>query len=667
MLANSIPGDLRRIHMIFKTHLDVGFTDFSARVVENYFSSYIPRAIDLARELREHGSPNRFVWTTGSWLIYEYLEQAQKAERQRMEGAITQGDITWHALPFTMHSENLDASLFRFGLSLSQELDRRFGHRTIAAKMTDVPGHTRGIVPLLAEAGVEFLHIGVNGSSTPPDVPPVFNWRDPGGAEIMVMYHKGSYGDLMIVPGLADAITFAHTGDNLGPQSIEELGQSFAAVRAAFPSYEVQASTMDTFAAQLRQVKNSLPVVELEIGDTWIHGAGTDPRKEAEYRELSRLRRAWLERGVSPARLKTFSRKLLCVPEHTWGLDVKTHLNDWTHYSAEEFRAVRGEANFQKMEQSWDEQRGYLIAAVAALPGELAEEARKHLDALKPRLPSKDSYTHISDLSQPVKLGRFSTKIDAHTGWLSALQIDGKSLAAPHQVLGRFWYETFSGADYARFRRQYSVNKRETREWAIPDFTKPGIENAAREHKTFLPHLTWAGTRKEGDADILLLFLAMPEESWKTYGAPKQAVLEIRASQQSPELHYTVQWFEKTACRLPEALWFSFEPAVKDPRAWRMDKLGEWVSPYAVIKDGNRHLHVIGDGGMQLVDDSRTLRIQSADAGLVAPGQPSLLDFNNRQPDLKQGIHFNLYNNLWGTNFPMWYAEDALFRFTLSI
>ena len=88
-----------------------------------------------------------------------------------MEEAIDAGDVVWHGLPFTTYTEMMDASLFRFGLSLSQELDRRFGKKTIAAKMSDVPGHTRAIVPMLAEAGIRVLHIGVNPSSTPPDVP----------------------------------------------------------------------------------------------------------------------------------------------------------------------------------------------------------------------------------------------------------------------------------------------------------------------------------------------------------------------------------------------------------------------------------------------------------------------------------------------------------------
>ena len=33
----------------------------------------------------------------------------------------------------------MDRELFQYGLSLSQKLDERFGMKTVAAKMTDVP------------------------------------------------------------------------------------------------------------------------------------------------------------------------------------------------------------------------------------------------------------------------------------------------------------------------------------------------------------------------------------------------------------------------------------------------------------------------------------------------------------------------------------------------
>ena len=41
-----------KVHLIFKTHLDVGFTDLAERVVASYFESFIPRAIETAAELR---------------------------------------------------------------------------------------------------------------------------------------------------------------------------------------------------------------------------------------------------------------------------------------------------------------------------------------------------------------------------------------------------------------------------------------------------------------------------------------------------------------------------------------------------------------------------------------------------------------------------------------
>jgi hypothetical protein len=71
-----------------------------------------------------------------------------------MEEAIARGDIAWHALPFTWQTEMLSPSMIEGSLALSKSLDRRFGKVTTGAKMTDVPGHTRGMIPPLAKHGV---------------------------------------------------------------------------------------------------------------------------------------------------------------------------------------------------------------------------------------------------------------------------------------------------------------------------------------------------------------------------------------------------------------------------------------------------------------------------------------------------------------------------------
>ena len=40
--------------------------------------------IEVAEAMRQSGE-DRYVWTTGSWLLYEYLEQADSEQRKRME------------------------------------------------------------------------------------------------------------------------------------------------------------------------------------------------------------------------------------------------------------------------------------------------------------------------------------------------------------------------------------------------------------------------------------------------------------------------------------------------------------------------------------------------------------------------------------------------------
>src|SRR5271166_2092304 len=156
----SLDTQVRRVLVMFKCHFDAGFIDTQAAVVHKYFTEYFPNAIDIARAQNAQGK-RRYVWTTGSWLLFEYLEQASPADRKAMEQAIARGDIAWHALPFTWQTEMLTQSMIEGSLALSQSLDRRFGRVTTGAKMTDVPGHTRGIIPPLAKHGVNLLEIGV--------------------------------------------------------------------------------------------------------------------------------------------------------------------------------------------------------------------------------------------------------------------------------------------------------------------------------------------------------------------------------------------------------------------------------------------------------------------------------------------------------------------------
>jgi hypothetical protein len=661
----------QKIHLVFKTHLDVGFTDLAAKVLGNYFKNYIPAAMRVARQMRELDRPERFIWTTGSFLIYEFLEQANPAERKEMEDAILAGDIVWHALPFTTHSELMDADLFRFGLSLSEELDKRFGKKTISAKMTDVPGHTRGIIPLLAEAGVQFLHIGVNPGSTVPGVPPLFRWQDPAGAEIVVMYESG-YGSAFTIPGIEDSLAFGHTGDNLGPQSAEQVLDVYKDVQKMFPDAEVFASTLDHFAAKLAPIREALPVVTREIGDTWIHGVGSDPIKVSRFKELSRLRQQWLQETpslINDKRFKTFSRRLLMVPEHTWGVDEKTYLGDHENYSTEKFGRVRGQANFQKFQNSWVEKRAYPQEAVNALEDlPHAQIAREWLQALRPQVPDLTGWKPYLPGDEIQQVFGDKLQFDPETGSLVSLRSASSMLdwaSADGHPLALLRYQTFSADDYQRFFHQYILPDQQSSGWALEDFTKPGLELAAPESRFWQPRVAESFFRQT-DAEFSVLFhLTAESRSNLEYGCPKDFWLRYTLSSDQKGLNIDLQWFHKPACRMPEAVWFSFLPAVTDGTEWCIEKMGQEISPEDVVEYGNRHLHASGKYVLWH-NSADHLRISSLDAPLAAPGKPSLLDFNNDQPKITDGMHFNLLNNLWGTNFPMWFEEDCRFRFNIA-
>jgi Domain of unknown function (DUF5054) len=651
-------GDIQRVHVIFKTHLDIGFTDYARNVTRQYFDDFIPNAIRLARRLRH--TNERFVWTTGSWLIYEYLEKASAPQRKALEDAIVAGDIVWHGLPFTAHSELMDASLFRYALSLSQKLDARFGRKTIAAKMTDVPGHTRGIVPLLAEAGIQFLHIGVNFASTLPSVPPVFVWRDEAsGSDVIVMYHP-NYGDVTTIPGLSDAISVNLTNDNLGPSSDSGVLEIYNSLRTMFPGAKIFASTLDAYAAQLVTVKSQLPVLTAEIGDTWIHGVGTDPTKVSQFRELSRLRKGWVASNADDENLGAFSRSLMMVAEHTWGMDEKTHLVDYTHYDAEDFQAARKLPNFQKFEASWAEQREYISDALAALGNTpIADAANMHLSVITPAIPDKTGYIACSDFS--FDTAHFSGEFNPQNGSIIRLMSKqtGCECADSEHALGLFKHELFSAADYQRFYTQYIRNKEATREWSVDDFTKPGLETP--EYQSWLSTFKGLYQRIDETGQTFLLEMTLPDES-----SPRQVYLEITFPNDEAKIEFDLQWFDKPANRVPEALWFSFNPIVSDAEGWQMNKMGTLISPLTVVENGNRSLHAV-ENVRCYHGDHVEVTLESLDAPLVAPGTPSMLNFNNDQPPLENGMHFNLYNNIWGTNFPMWFEDDARFRFVVRM
>ncbi|MGA2610867.1 MAG: DUF5054 domain-containing protein [Terriglobia bacterium] len=673
VLAHGLPaqtpaGEVKRVLVMFKCHLDVGFTDTQAGVMRKYFDQYFPQAIQVATTLRQSGE-DRYVWTTGSWLLYEYLEQATSEQRKRVELAVAAGDLAWHALPFSWETEMLDRSMIVGALGLSQSLDRRFGRTTTGAKMTDVPGHSRGIVGPLAENGVKLLNIGVNGASTPPHVPSLFVWKDPDGASIMMMYHHKDYGGVVQAPGSDLAVAVEMRGDNDGPHSVDEIKKIYAELRKQFPHAKVTASNLSEIATAVEPYRSNLPVVTQEIGDTWIYGVPSDPVKVARYREVSRLRREWIAQAkfrVGDTTDLGLLRRLLLAAEHTWGVDTK-RLEDYDHYTPKDLAAARDKPKFRWAETSWAEKRKDIDEGIANLPEPLRAQAHKRIRALQPAQPERTGLAPHQAGSE-IETAHFVLALDSKTGAICRLRAKstGRDWASPERPLALFAYQTLSQADYDRFIASYIVAKTW---WAPMDFGKPHIEQFGAQSRVWLPTLAdcWAGKVANGHRIVAQLQIADTEAERSGLVAwPQKMYLELLLADAEPAVQVNFLWFGKSANRLPEAMWLSFLPQMPDPQGWMLEKVDRLVSPFDVVRGGNRQMHAVSNG-IHYKDAQGSFAIETLDAPVVALGEKSPIYYSEAQPDMAKGIHFSLFNNAWGTNYIQWFSEDMRFRFILRV
>lgn len=651
---------MKQITIIFKTHLDIGFTAL-AEDVTNSYPGYIHNAVATADYFRaKDPSPEgfRYRWTVGSWLVDEFFAKANTRERAFLTKAIRNGDIVWHAMPYTPECELMGLDALRAGLRRAADLDRRFGKRTHAAKMTDVPGCTRGVIGPFTEAGVALLHIGTNPGCGVCELPEAFRWRDAEGRELLVVYQT-VYGSLLTLPD-DTAFLISVAQDNHGAHAPETVEKLLADLRAGHPGARIVCGTLDDMADALDRHRASLPIVTSEIGSTWIHSAGTDPWKVSRYRECLRF----AETLPSKTR-ERFLREIGIVAEHTGGLDTKTFLKDNEHWSGAEIRRItrtipRGSAKLAKEAakkdkgfavnvRSWDEQREYIGAAAANLPAKARAALEARLAALAPHPASLRGSVRLEG-SPRIQTRHFSFTMDSDRGALRDVRrADGTRLFSRAFL---FSVEEFGPKDYDIYHRRYL---RLHEWWTLCDFGKPGMPE--RPHRIVEGFPCEIRSLPETDG-LRLLLREIPARG----GLLRSRELEVHCPDSAPEMRVTLRVFGKEPERSAHALWLGFSPSAGQGRL-SFAKLGERVDPTDVVPGGGRALHAI-DGTVDLEGGAS---VESLDAPLLAPGVRDLLwRYRNRLPESGEPFHFNLYNNIWGCNFPMWFGDDMTYRFTLG-
>jgi hypothetical protein len=662
-----VDPDVKLVLLTFMCHLDIGFTDTQTNVMETYFQKFYPQAIDISAHQRDTGG-NRYIWTTAAWLLYEYLEQASPTQRRQIEQSIHAGDIAWHALPFNWQTEMLDRSMIEGCMGFSKSLDARFGLKTTGGKMTDVPGHSRGLVPPLEAAEVSFLDIGVNPASTSPNVPDAFLWKDPSGSSIAVLYHRHAYGGTLKVPNSDLAIAVNMRVDNTGPHTAEEIDQIYANLKKQFPNAKLKAATFSDIAAAMKPIYPRLPVVTQEIGDTWIYGAPSDPYKISRYREIARLRTEWVFAGKLSSGGSVdqqLLRRLALAPEHTWGTDTKRYI-DHEHYSPKELTEYISKPNYQVMVRSWQEKRDDIDQGVASLPAPLRAEAEARLNSLKVVEPSHAGMRSY-DPKSVIRTTHFDLALDPDTGCIQSLinRHTHRGWASKDHPLALFTYQTLTQDDYKSFLNAYVVSKAW---WAPQDFGKPNIERLHPQARDWHPRIDAMWVSDHTEHHRVLVGLTIDDPASQQIGLvvwPARMYLDIVLPKDQPVVNITFYAMNKAPNRMPEAMWLTFKPQTTSTATWTFEKVNQDVSALDVVEGGGRRMHAV-TSKFRVNDQQHQLEITTLDAPVVALGVRSPLNFSMDLPDLQQGTHVSLFNNAWGTNYPQWAGGDWMYRFTLQ-
>lgn len=664
---------MKKVIVVSKTHLDLGFTDYAENIKQKYIHSFIPEAIDLAEKVNTNDK-KYFVWTTGSWILKEALKNPE--QKEKLVKAIKDGNITPHAMPFTTHTELLDEDSLDYGLSLVDDLDKIRGKKTISAKMTDVPGHTKGLVSALSRHGIKLLHIGVNGASALVQVPPCFLWKN-GEDEIVVVY-SGDYGGAFKSDLVDEILYFDHTLDNHGAPSPEKVTEKINAIQNEYPGYEITAGTMDDFAEVIWEKRDKLPVFEGEMGDSWIHGSATDPYKSASLRTLIRLKNEWLKDGSLDKHSNEYKNlvdAILCISEHTCGMDSKTYFSDYGHYLKKEFQKARKadkvkfnhlfcdlpqsilpftslfdgrrkRGYYSVIEKSWTEQRKYIDLAVSALNEEHKNTAQNELSTLIPNNSLDFSANSLKEIS----VGDWYLKINEKGGIASLKNGEKEIIKENNEPV--FTYHSYCNEDYKYWLSHYSRNLNETAVWALGDFARPGMNRVEGKYPS--GRFSYSAEKSSATNSQIVVNLTCDKKICEELGAPR--LIQVVYTLSENGLKIDASWYKKDANRLTEAIYMHLFPS----NDIKLKKLGCFVDPYEVASMGSRNLHAVQS---VVLDNYEIINHHSP---LVSVGRGKILEFDNKFENVKKdGLSFVLYNNVWGTNFPLWYEDNAKFSFEI--
>jgi alpha-mannosidase len=347
------PAKRWTVYVVPHVHLDLGYTDYQAKV-ESVQSRIIDEAIDL------FALHPRFRFSVdGMWSFEQFLNTRTANDRTRALTAMKAGQFFVPAQYSNELTGFASAETLLRSLYPSAQFSREHGTPLNYANITDVPSYSWSYASILASAGIHDLLAGSNNGRAPVllrghlDEMSPFYWQGPDGQRVLFWYAR-HYHQMWTIFGLPPLL---NAGEETLPLFLEMYGRPTYKASSTI-IYGSQVENTDLYPGQAELVdrwnkqyafphltysgfyealtsvaaefKGNIPMVRGDGGPYWEDGIASDAYYAAMERETE-------ARAPSAEKLATISslgnpriavdhdsfnalwKNMVLMDEHTWG------------------------------------------------------------------------------------------------------------------------------------------------------------------------------------------------------------------------------------------------------------------------------------------------------------------------------------------------------------
>lgn len=346
------------IYLLHHSHNDIGYTHVQSDVVKMQIKN-LKDAVAAIERSKNYPENARMKWNSEvAWPVEQYLRNCTKSEIEKLKKAVREGSIEVNALYANMLTGLCRPEELMQVMEASRKICKEFGVPVKSAMISDVPGLSWGIVPVLAEYGIKYLQIGQNQGdrigntlSTWGDKP--FYWVSPSGKDKILCFTAGQ-GYSFFHTGLNykkivnplneeklsyyleelkkeqypyDIIPIHYTvGSDNGPVH-QELPDVVKEWNEKYVSPKIIVSTTGSFFKVFdEKYGNQIPVVRGDYTGSWEDGAastaletGINRRAADQITQAEALYSIINRKGYPAQEFEEAWENVLLYSEHTWG------------------------------------------------------------------------------------------------------------------------------------------------------------------------------------------------------------------------------------------------------------------------------------------------------------------------------------------------------------